>query len=195
MRIGILGGSFDPPHNGHVALAHAAAEQLKLDEVIFVPVRKNPLKRGPVASAKDRLEMVRLALQDETGLSVSDVETSRAGPSYAIDTLVEFTMVRPAEYWFLVGADALRDLSEWKEPQKLLDHCRFGVVARDHLSPEKMLATDLLPYSRRIDVIVMKPDPVSSTLIRNDIARGLSVEAWLKPAVWEYIRKVGLYKQ
>src|SRR3954471_14443433 len=107
MRIGILGGTFDPPHSAHLALAHKALDELRLDEVMFLPVNRNPLKKIKMSPAKDRLEMVKLAIRDEPNFSVSDIEIARGGPSYAIDTMNELTYARPAEYWFILGSDAL----------------------------------------------------------------------------------------
>ena len=97
MRIGILGGTFDPPHIAHLALAHAAIEQLDLEEVIFMPVAKNPLKHKAMASPKQRLAMTSLLIEGEPKLAVSDLEISRVGQSYAVDTLEELQAAQPAE--------------------------------------------------------------------------------------------------
>ncbi|MEA2552477.1 MAG: nicotinate-nucleotide adenylyltransferase, partial [Fimbriimonadaceae bacterium] len=86
-RIGILGGTFDPPHEGHLAIARAAISQLELDEIIFMPVARNPLKRKPIATGKQRLAMTKLLLEDEPKVAISDLELSRGGKSYAVDTL------------------------------------------------------------------------------------------------------------
>src|SRR5438045_2029390 len=117
MRIGILGGTFDPPHLGHLALANAAREHLKLDEVIFMPASRNPIKKGTQTPPKQRLEMVKRTVEGHPGLAYSDLEITRGGPSYAVDTLTELSFAKPAEYWFLVGADALKDLPTWKQPE------------------------------------------------------------------------------
>src|SRR5687768_12512146 len=101
MRIGILGGTFDPPHSGHLTFAHAALETLDLDEVIFMPAHRNPQKKGrSVANSKQRLEMVRRLVGGHQKLSVSDLEITRGGPSYTVETLAELQHARPAEYWF-----------------------------------------------------------------------------------------------
>ena len=195
MKYGILGGTFDPPHNGHLALGRAAMEQLGLDEVMFVPVNRNPLKTRKVTKATVRLEMVELAIQDEPGFTVSDIEISRGGSSYSVDTLEELHMVLPGSYWFVVGADALQSLDSWKDPEKLLSLCRIAAVAREGLSPESVISSVNADYSRRIDIVTMPEIPVSSSQIRTDIYRRMPVERWLKPAVWEYIKKVGLYRE
>lgn len=195
MRYGILGGTFDPPHLGHVALARAAMVGMDLDEVLFVPASRNPLKTRKTSPGKERLKMVELAISDEPGFTVSDVEITRGGPSYSVDTLEELLMVRPGSYWFIVGADTLQGLDSWKEPERLLGLCRLIGVAREGLSPEEVLHKVNREYSRKIDIVSMPSVPISSSKIREDIARGAPVEHWLKPAVWEYIKKVGLYRE
>jgi len=114
MRIGILGGTFDPPHIGHLELARAAIDALKLDEVLFLPAHRNPLKRAKSSPAKQRLEMVQRMVADEPKMAVSDIETSRGGPSYMVETLMELQMVKPGDYWVLLGADAMKTFDEWK---------------------------------------------------------------------------------
>jgi len=96
MRVGIFGGTFDPPHAAHLALAHQALQDLHLDEVMFLPVNRNPLKKQRTSSPRDRLEMVKLAIHDEPNFSVSDIEIVRGGPSYAIETMSELTYAQPA---------------------------------------------------------------------------------------------------
>src|SRR4051794_25149699 len=103
MKIGILGGTFDPPHTGHLSVARAALEQLELDEVLFLPASRNPLKsRKVVTPAKHRLGMVEALVRNEEKMAVSDMELTRGGISYTVDTLGELHMVQPAEYWFLM---------------------------------------------------------------------------------------------
>ena len=116
MKYGILGGTFDPPHIGHMLIAQEARRQLGLDEVLWVPANKNPIKRGRQSSPRARLEMCRLATQGVEGMAVSDVETSRGGESYAVDTLEELKMVMPGDYWFIAGMDAVAQLPTWKDP-------------------------------------------------------------------------------
>ena len=139
--------------------------------------------------------MLEAALSDEPGFSLSDIETSRGGPSYAIDTIEELKMVRPGEYWFLLGCDALKGIQEWKEPEKLISLCRLGVVSRDGLDMQEVLRSLPRDFSFVVDIISMPNVVVSSSKIREDVMRGAPVEHWLKPAVWEYIKKVGLYKE
>ena len=195
MKTGILGGTFDPPHIGHTALARAAMDQLGLEEVIFVPANKNPLKSRQVSSAKDRMEMVRLALQDEVGLSASDIELTRGGVSYAVDTLEELKMVRPAQYWFICGADTVAGLAEWKNPERLVSLCRLAVVSRERQEAEPIVKGLKIEFQLALDIVEMESVEISSTQIRNAVELGKPVSQWLNPKVWEYIQKVGLYRK
>jgi len=195
VRYGVLGGTFDPPHVGHLELARAVKSALRLDEVVFVPANRNPLKTRKSSPANHRLKMCTLLVAGEEGLSVSDVEVTRGGQSYMVDTLEELKMVRPGEYWLILGADALRGIPEWKEPQKLAGMCRIAAVARDDASLDHLIA-DLGPdFQYSVDKVPMTAVPVSSSKIREDIARGLVAAQWLKPAVREYIENIGLYRE
>jgi nicotinate-nucleotide adenylyltransferase len=169
---------------------------LGLDEVIFVPAAKNPLKgKRPTASGPQRLEMLRLTLQDAQGMGVSDIELSRNGPSYAVETVAEMLMVRPGAYWFLVGADALAELPRWKDPDRLLRLCRIGVAERPGASVGSSLARVDPELHDRIDVFEMPPAPVSSSMIRERIVVGGVWEPYVHPAVADYIREGALYQE
>jgi len=195
MRYGVLGGTFDPPHLGHLELARNVQRTLGLDEVIFVPANKNPLKGRKTTRAKERLHLVELAIEDEPGFSVSDIETSRGGPSYAYDTIQELKLVQNGEYWFLLGADSLKDIREWKEPNKLISLCRLAAVARENEDIDWIIRDLPRDFSFVIDVVKMPLLEISSSKIREDVMRDAPVELWLKPAVWEYIKKIGLYRE
>ncbi|MBN9503102.1 MAG: nicotinate (nicotinamide) nucleotide adenylyltransferase [Armatimonadetes bacterium 55-13] len=195
MKIGILGGTFDPPHNGHLALAEAAKETLGLDEVIFMPAFRNPLKTsGKSVPAKHRLEMVKLLVANRPGLAVSDSEVGRGGPSYAIDTINELQFVQPGEYWFIVGGDALKSLPEWKQPERLMKICRIAAAVRQPQDPADIIKR--LPESYRdfIDIINMKPMDLSASDLRDKVARGQSITTWVPQAVAKYIETNKLYK-
>lgn len=194
MRIGILGGTFDPPHNGHLGFAEAALETLQLDEVLFIPANRNPLKtERRQASAKDRLAMVQLMAEGKPNMAVSDIEIARGGPSYAVETLDELQFVRPAEYWFLVGADAVKHLESWKNPERLVRLCRLGVALRTPETQEDVLSRLKPGFADKIDFIPMKPIDVSSTEVRLRLGRKQSVTPWLDPAVLNYIHDHKLY--
>jgi len=194
LKIGILGGTFDPPHLGHISLANAAREHLGLDEIIFMPASRNPMKKGPQTPPKQRLEMVRLAVASHEGLAYSDLEISRGGPSYAVDTLTELSFAQPADYWFLIGADALKDLPRWKQPERLVKLCRFGVVLRGIMTESQVLSRLPKEYKERVDLIPMKSVEASSTVIRELIAKNQMPTQWLAPEVISYIREHKLYR-
>lgn len=195
MRIGVLGGSFDPPHRGHLAMAKVALEQLELDEVVFVPANRNPLKDRPVsASGKQRLSMVAAMIADEPQMSVSDMELTRGGLSYAIDTIQELQMVRPGEYWFLMGADTLRGLDDWKNHLRLLKLARLAVVMRPPLTEANVLGRLAEDVRERVDLIVMPADDVSSTEIRTRLENGQGTTSWLPESVLNYIKSNKLYR-
>lgn len=195
MRIGILGGSFDPPHRGHLKVARAAKEFLELDEVIFLPAARNPLKpTRTTASATDRLEMTKLLIAGEPGFSVSDMELTRGGVSYTIDTLGELHMVRPAEYWFLIGADGLKTFAEWKNPQRILRLCRIGVAVRPPLqSADDVRARLPDEFRDKMDAIPMPADPSSSTDVRIGLREGKLAPDVVPANVLAYIRRKKLY--
>lgn len=195
MKYAIFGGSFDPPHLGHLEMAQAVRDVLQLDEVVFVPNNRNPLKPKASADAKARLEMVSLLIDGEEGLSVSDIETSRPGRSYSVDTVEEFQMVRPGEIWFVIGTDALESILSWKKPERLVRLCRLAVVTRPGKEYEKIKSN--LPdwVKEQIDMVPMAPNKTSSSFVREEIARKGTPDLWLDPKVWEYISERGLYRK
>jgi len=146
--LGLLGGSFNPIHNGHLTIARLVRDQLRLDQVLFIPTGDPPHKRdGSLAPAKDRHEMVRLALADTPSFHLSDIEIRRSGKSYSIDTIRELQRQfgSSAELYFLIGLDAFLDLPNWKEPIELLRACRFVVVPRPGQSFRSLANMPLLP--------------------------------------------------
>lgn len=195
MRIGIFGGTFDPPHNGHVALARACQKELALDEVLFVPAAQNPLKSsGPRASAAHRLAMLGLLAAGEPGIGVVDLELQKGGASYTVDTLTDLTIANPADYWFLLGADALKGFGEWKNPQKILRLARLGVVLRPSQADADVVTRFSEPYRDRIDLVRMTPVDVSSTEIRQRVARGQTIAPYVPQPIQAYIEEKGLYQ-
>ena len=194
MRIGIFGGTFDPPHNGHLALARACMKELALDELLFVPAAQNPLKaNGPRAGAEDRLTMVALLAAGEPNTGVVDLEIRKGGRSYSVDTMADLQLVRPAEYWFLLGADALKGFGEWKQPAKLLRLCRLGVVLRPSQADADVVMRFSEGYRDRVDLVRMAPVETSSTEIRNRLAQGKTIAPYVPQAILAYIEEKGLY--
>jgi nicotinate-nucleotide adenylyltransferase len=195
MRVGILGGTFDPPHIGHIALAHSAIETLELDEVMMLPAFRNPLKKGHLTPAKQRMEMISLAIQDDPKLSISDIEISRGGASYAVDTLSELTYIKPtAEYWFILGSDAVKDIDKWKQPQRLLRMCRLAIATREGQNPEQLLMSVPVYVPDAVDWLPMPPMEISSSEIRRRIGDRKPMGQWVHPDVLKYIEANKLYR-
>jgi nicotinate-nucleotide adenylyltransferase len=184
-RLGIFGGSFDPVHLGHTAVARTSRDRLRLDRVLFVPNRTPPHK-GVVASARHRLEMVRIAIRNEEGMEASDRELRRDGASYTIDTLREIRkeMGEEGEVFFIVGSDSLPEIPAWRESGEIPKMARVVAVSRAGAPREGKFEADLL----RID-----PVRISSTEIRDRVRRGLDLRGWVHPDVEDYIRRHHLY--
>ena len=195
MRIGILGGTIDPPHYGHLKLAEAAIQALELDEVILLPANINPFKqKGRTASAKDRSAMTQLLQKSNAKLSFSDMEITRGGVSYTVDTLGELQMVHPGEYWFIVGADAISTFTEWKNPQRVLRLCRLAVAVRPPLNKDDLQLQIPDEFRDKIDIIEMTATDESSTTIRDRVIRDLPIQNMTTPEIVTYIRNNKLYK-
>lgn len=195
MRVGILGGTFDPIHGGHLAAARVAMVCADLDRVLFIPSSRPPHRAPASAPAEDRLEMARLAVQGEPRFEVSDVEAKRGGRSYTVDTLSELHRDRPDDELFLIlGWDAARLFSTWREPERVSRLASVVIVTRPGLDapkPSELAATGL-PPGRVIKCIVPTPD-VSGSELRRALAAGESVEGKLPPAVDRYIASHHLY--
>jgi nicotinate-nucleotide adenylyltransferase len=194
LRIGVLGGTFDPVHRGHLALAGAAREELALDEVLFVPAGQPWRKAGRiVAPAEHRLAMLRLALEGEAGFRVETLELEREGPSYTADTLEALRAARPDDEMYLIlGEDALADLPNWVRPERILALATLAVARRAGVPPT---AGEGLPGLReRVVWLKMPLVAVSATEIRECIRRGESIGELVPPAVEAYIRERGLYR-
>jgi nicotinate-nucleotide adenylyltransferase len=196
MRLGIFGGSFDPVHNGHLALARACQTQAKLDEVWFTPTAIQPLKRqGPHATNAERVEMLRLATGENTGWRVCTLEIDRGGPSYTVDTLRQLHGELPeSSLFFLIGSDALRDVPRWKAPEEIFRLATPLVVHREgepepDLAPLRKLSTE----ATQPRLIEMAPSNVSSTEIRRRVASGQAIDELVPRAVADYIASTGVY--
>ena len=191
--IGILGGTFDPPHAGHVAAAVAAQKQLGLDEVRVIPAGQAPLRSGaPMASAADRVAMCRLAFAEHPWAVVDERETLRAGTSWSVETARELAREYPAalRVWIL-GADQLARLDRWKEVVELCGLVEFAVLSRDGIStlPPPSLAAVI-----RLTVLKAPPVQVSSTALRESLRRGDSPRNGLPLAVARHIDEHSLYQ-
>jgi len=188
MKIALFGGTFDPIHLGHVHLARLAKEALGLDEVRFLPCRISPHKAGlPPASGMDRMEMLRLALADETWAVVDDYELTKEGPSFSYETVEAMVARYPDDplFW-IMGGDQWAALPRWKEPERLAACVEFIVIARGD-DPQSRAG-----YRMHL---VKGDHPASSTAIRQSFSHGAESHPWLKPAVSEWIVKRGLYQE
>lgn len=185
MRIGVFGGTFDPVHVGHLAIAQAALESAKLDRVLFVPARRSPLKeRDPAASADDRYAMLVAATRGEARFAVSRVELDREGPSFTVDTLE--ALAGEGELFLILGSDALADLAKWRSPDRIRALATL-LVARRPGAPEP----DLSSGARTFDAPCLD---ISSRELRARAARGLSLRYLVPEDVWRHIERAGLYR-
>ena len=187
-RIGILGGTFDPAHIGHLILASCAQDQLRTDEFILIPNSRSPLKTGePVAPFADRLEMLRLALGETKRMTGSDVEGIRGGVSYMVDTLRTLSDMYPgAQLHLVLGSDSVRDLPLWKDSSTILHLASLAVVDREGLTP-----TDV-PHGA--STIQMPRIDISASRIRSLVASGKSIDFLTPAPVVSYIERFGLYR-
>lgn len=185
MRIGILGGTFDPIHLGHLAAARAAMDCAALDRVLFIPTAVPPHRPAPAAGAQDRLEMTRLAIEDEKGFEVSDIEVRRDGVSYTVDTLRELRRLHPDDELFLIlGWDAAKLFQKWREPDEVRRLASLVIVTRPGSGAP----------SRTSDIVCERPTPdVSASALRRRLAHGQPVTEMLPAAVADYVARKGLY--
>lgn len=201
MRLGIFGGTFDPVHYGHLLLAESAREQLRLDEVWFLPAATPPHKRDrELTPAKQRVEMLELAIAGNDAFRVSTLELDRGGVSYTVDTLRQLSAEWPGVEWFLLmGADSLRDLVTWREPGEV---CRLAVPAvvrrggqpgLDFSALQGLVSSERLATIRASEVEISAVD-FSSTDLRERAAAGRSLRYRTPRAVEKYIEAQRLYR-
>lgn len=194
--LGIMGGTFDPIHFGHLVAAEEARLQFELARVIFVPNGHPPHKKDyDVTAAERRYEMVFLATAGNPGFEASRVELDREGPSYSVDTLAEFRRRFGADtrLYFITGADAVLELLTWHEPHRLAEMCEFIAVIRpgyDLRRLEEALGADLMARCR---VLAIPGVDISSTGLRRRAAGGESLRYFTPPAVEQYIGAHRLY--
>lgn len=199
-KIGIMGGTFNPIHNGHVALAQAAYDYCDLDEVWFMPSGVSYLKeQDNVVSGAHRLEMTRLAIEGCPYFGCSDMEVYRKGNTYTADTLRLLHEKYPEdEFYFIMGADSLFGLPGWREPEAIAGLCTLVAVVRDDVDAQELQAQQLL-LERALDArIILVPFckvDISSSVIREKLQNGESVDGMVPIKVLEYIRHHDLYKE
>ncbi|MBV6272314.1 nicotinate (nicotinamide) nucleotide adenylyltransferase [Alcaligenaceae bacterium CGII-47] len=192
-RIGLLGGSFDPVHRAHIALALAALTALDLTQVQLIPAAQ-PWQRSPLlASGTDRLRMLELACHNEPRLSINTLELSRQGDTYTIDTLD--SLPKTADYIWILGADQLVNFCSWHRWQDILTRTQLAVAQRPGIStsPPPALAQVLEQNGQTLRCIPFEPLDISATKIRQKLANGQAVDDMLDPLVLDYIRAHHLY--
>lgn len=188
-NVGILGGSFDPPHVGHMAMARAAKDTLGLDKVLLMPAPRPPHKEAEdLSSWEDRLKMVELACDGVDGVEVSRHELNTPGASYTVDMLQKYRELSDDTVYFIMGADSLRDLPGWHNPEKILEFVTIVVFPRDDVAP-------VLEVQGDASVVVFETPSidVSSSDIRKNCRQGVSIESMVPGAVLEYILDNSLY--
>ena len=198
MRVGVLGGTFDPVHLGHLAIAEEVRIKLDLDRVIFIPAGQPRLRADEyLTSAIDRLRMVELATGDNPYFQVCDIEIQRSGPTYTVDTLVELgqRLGLDTSLYFIVGADILGQFHRWKDPEKVLEACHLVVVSRpghqDDDWPEWFRGADSV--KDKVTQLEIPMVDISGTEIRRRASLGESVRHLVPDLVAEYIQDRKLY--
>ena len=199
-KIGVLGGTFDPIHLGHLIMAEDIREKLGLGEVLFIPAGRPWLKlkeEKPISAADHRLAMVRLAVASNPHFKVSTMEIDRPGLSYSIDTILELKAELGAqvEIYFIVGPDALAEFPKWKEPAQLMGICQVvGIGRPKHTQVDlRKLERSVPGASQRIVLVDVPQIEISSTDIRRRVAQGLSIRYLVPEAVEKYIAEHRLY--
>lgn len=193
-RIGLLGGSFDPVHVAHLALARAALRALNLQQVQFIPAA-NPWQRAPLQAAPEhRLRMIELAIDGQAGLAANPIELERGGATYTIDTLL--ALPGGPRYVWLLGTDQLANFCTWRQWQDIAARVELAVATRPGtpLAPPPELATWLATHGQALAELPFAPMAISASDIRARLARGDSTEGLLAPQVAQYIARHGLYR-
>ncbi len=197
-KIGIMGGTFNPIHYGHLFLAENAFEQIGLDQILFMPSKNPPHKLKPdMVADEQRVDMIRLAIAGNPHFELSTLELMREGLTYTADTLTILTRERPdLHYFFLVGADSLFMMQDWYDPQTIFSLCTVVAAGRDNVEWEKLTRqADYLKQQFQADIrlIEMPTIQISSADIRSRLSEGKTVRYYLPDPVFAYIKEHGLY--
>ena len=194
MKICIFGGTFDPPHLGHLLIAQTISEAEEFDKIIFVPALKNPLKSKEIASSiENRLKMLEIAVEGNPHFDISDNEIKRGGYSYSIDTIryikKEHNLKRD-ELYFLIGSDILKSFHNWREPEKILEECQVIVALRPGFKPSSVPNWIL----SEIQFANIPRFELSATQIRKRWKEDKTIRYMVTQPVWEFINKNSLYQ-
>jgi nicotinate-nucleotide adenylyltransferase len=193
MSICLFGGTFDPPHNGHIRIAESVRKQLQIDTVLFIPAFIPPHKQShPLSSTTDRLAMLRLAIEGKIGFEICEIEIQRGDVSYSIDTIRAIRRARNLkrnELYFLIGADSLLELHLWKNPAMILTESRVLVAARPNFDL-KLVRPE---FRSKVEIIESPLMDISSSLVRDRVKNGQSIRELVPAAVAAYILEKRLY--
>ena len=197
-RIGILGGTFDPIHCGHLIAADHVRDQLAFDYVLLIPARQSPLKtHHPGASGPDRLRMIERAIEGHRQFRVSAIELERTGQSYTVETLRAVAASGPSDLYFLMGYDQLRDLPKWREPDRIIELAQIvGMSRPEYPMPDLSVLTARSPAAEsRIRLVSVPAVEISSSDLRRRLAEGRSISFRVPRGVEDYIQERGLYRK
>lgn len=195
-RIGILGGTFDPIHFGHLAIAEEARSTLQLDRVLFIPAAHQPLKpAGHLATAQQRVEMARLACSTNPAFELSTIELNRPGPSYTATTLEALHSAELGDLYFILGADTLADLARWFAAQRIIQLAKLVGMSRPGYTPDLAALEQQLPGLQQQLILIDGPHlEISSSDLRRRVATGRPIRYQTPDPVAEYIAATGLYR-
>lgn len=198
MKIGIMGGTFNPIHYGHLFLAENAFEQVQLDHVLFMPSNHPPHKKDmQIMSSIDRVTMVRLAIEDNPHFLLSELEVHREGMTYTVDTLTEMTREQAKdEFYFIVGADSLMNMPKWRNPLGVFQLCTIVAANREAMNRDRLeeqMEYLKKEYGARIKLIDIPTIDISSRHIRERIQNGQSIRYYVPDKVAEYIKEQRLF--
>ncbi len=197
-KVGLLGGTFDPPHWGHLWLAELARVQLKLDKVLFLPVG-DPVHKTErqITAVPHRLQMVSLAIQNNPNFVLDTTDCDRSGPHTTVTLLPLLRQAHPqARFWLLIGGDSLRDLPTWSQPEQLIEMCRLAVLPRPGAEVDWEQLETAVPGSKTaVDMLSGPTLSISATAIRNWVQQGHAPTYLLPTAVLNYLQQHHLYRQ
>lgn len=198
-KTGIIGGTFNPIHTGHLILAENAYDKLGLSKVVFMPTGRSYLKDpGEILDAADRIELIQEAIKDNDHFELSDFETKKEGNTYTCETLSELNSLYPDEdFCFIIGEDSIYNIESWRDPQVIFDNCTLVVAPRDHEPDDKLIKiTDHLTKTYNAKIVLLDaPDiDISSSMIRKRIREGRSIRYYVSDGVRDIIIKKGYYR-